>query len=107
MFQAALDASARVVPLAIRYANEQGETVTEPAFIGDETLVTSIWRLVGRRATRVHLRVGPALAPQPGAGRRRVARVADRVTARELRGTPVLKLPRPATTAPSLTPASV
>lgn len=107
MFQAALDSSARVVPLAIRYADEHGETVTEPAFIGDETLVTSIRRLVGRRTTRVHLRVGPALTPQPGAGRRRVARVADRVTARELRGTPVLKLPRPATTAPSLTPASV
>jgi 1-acyl-sn-glycerol-3-phosphate acyltransferase len=89
MFQAALDAQARVVPLAIRYAAADGATDTAAAFLGDETLLTSIRRVVAVPRSRVSLRVGPTLYPQPGAGRRCLARAAQQAAAREVRRTGV------------------
>ena len=77
MFQAALDAGARVVPLSIGYTTGDGETTTAPAFLGDETLATSIARVVGEPALHIGMRVGPTLYPQRGADRRRLARAAS------------------------------
>lgn len=107
MFQAAVDASARVVPVTIRYADRHGTVTTVPAFLGDETLVASIRRLAGRRTTRVGIRVGAALHPGPGADRRHLAAAAQHVTAREVRRTAVVPMARPATVLPTLTTAGV
>jgi 1-acyl-sn-glycerol-3-phosphate acyltransferase len=87
MFQAALDARARVVPLSIGYTTDDGETTTAPAFLGDETLATSIARIVGEPCVHVGIRTGPTLYPQPGADRRRLARAAQHAGAREVRRT--------------------
>jgi 1-acyl-sn-glycerol-3-phosphate acyltransferase len=77
MFQAALDAGARVVPLSIAYTTADGETTTAPAFLGDETLANSIARVVGEPTVHIGMRTGPTLYPQPGADRRRLALAAS------------------------------
>jgi 1-acyl-sn-glycerol-3-phosphate acyltransferase len=106
MFQAALDAGARIVPLSIRYLTDDGETTTAPAFIGDETLATSIVRVVGEPAVHIGMRTGPTLYPQDGADRRRLARAAQQAAAREVRRTCVMvAIPRTATTPTTLTTA--
>jgi len=101
VFQAAVDAQARVFPVTIRYADGHGVTSTVPAFLGDETLITSLRRVVARRQTRVGLRVGAPLYPQAGAGRRRLAMAAQHAGAREVRRTPVVP------TQPTATPTTV
>lgn len=107
MFQAALDAGARVVPLSIGYTTGDGETTTAPAFLGDETLATSIARIVGEPDLHLGARTGPTLYPQPGADRRRLARAAQQAGAREVRRTPVVgATSRIATAPPTLTTAN-
>ncbi|OBH12681.1 1-acyl-sn-glycerol-3-phosphate acyltransferase [Mycobacterium sp. E1747] len=57
MFQAAIDASRPVQPLRLTYHHVDGSVSTVPAFVGDETLVGSIGRLLTVRRTlaRVHV----------------------------------------------------
>lgn len=108
MFQAALDAGARIVPLSIRYFTDDGETTTAPAFIGDETLATSIARVIGEPAAHLGMCTGPTLYPQDGADRRRLARAAQHAAAREVRRTRVVvTMPRTAAIPATLTTASL
>ncbi len=76
MFQAAIDAGARVVPLALRYRLADGTPTPRPAFIGDETLMTSLRRVLAMRSVRLEMRAGTGLYPQTGASRRALARIA-------------------------------
>ncbi len=57
MFQAAIDAGRPVQPLRLTYHHVDGSVSTVPAFVGDETLVGSIRRLLTVRRTlaRVHV----------------------------------------------------
>ncbi len=57
MFQAAIDAGRPVQPLRLTYHHADGSVSTVPAFVGDETLVRSIRRLltVRRTVARVHV----------------------------------------------------
>jgi 1-acyl-sn-glycerol-3-phosphate acyltransferase len=57
MFQAAIDAGRPVQPLRLTYHHVDGSVSTVPAFVGDETLVQSIRRLLSARRTvaRVHV----------------------------------------------------
>lgn len=57
MFQAAIDAGRPVQPLRLTYHHVDGTVSTTPAFVGDETLVRSIRRLLTVRRTlaRVHV----------------------------------------------------
>ncbi|KKC03904.1 lysophospholipid acyltransferase family protein [Mycobacterium nebraskense] len=57
MFQAAIDAGRPVQPLRLTYHHADGRVSTVPAFVGDETLVRSIRRLLTVRRTlaRVHV----------------------------------------------------
>ncbi|AGL20700.1 1-acyl-sn-glycerol-3-phosphate acyltransferase [Actinoplanes sp. N902-109] len=71
VFQAAIDAQAPVVPISIRYGSPAA------AFIGDDTLWSSIRRVVAQRGLTVTLVGAPALRPEPGAGRRALARAAQ------------------------------
>jgi 1-acyl-sn-glycerol-3-phosphate acyltransferase len=57
MFQAAIDAARPVQPLRLTYHHVDGSPSTAPAFVGDETLLGSIRRLLAVRRTlaRVHV----------------------------------------------------
>jgi 1-acyl-sn-glycerol-3-phosphate acyltransferase len=68
VFQAAVDAGAPVMPIAIRYASPHA------AFVGDDTLWSSVRRVAGLRGLTVTLVGSPALRPEPGADRRALAR---------------------------------
>jgi 1-acyl-sn-glycerol-3-phosphate acyltransferase len=98
MFQAAVDAHVRVVPVTIRYADSRGAISTTAAFLGDETLVASLRRVVGRRRMRVGVRPGAVLHPTPGADRRRLAMVAQQAGGREVRPVPMVGATRPTAT---------
>ena len=70
MFQAAVDAGAPVVPVSIGYDS------TAAAFVGDDTLWSSVRRVAGLRELTVTLVGSPALRPADGADRRMLARAA-------------------------------
>jgi 1-acyl-sn-glycerol-3-phosphate acyltransferase len=71
MFQAAVDAGAPVVPISISYDS------TAPAFVGDDTLWSSVRRVAALRSATVTLIAAPALRPEPDADRRSLARAAQ------------------------------
>jgi len=58
LFQAALDAAAPVVPVAVSYRGSHAEIVP---FVGDDAFVPHLWRLLGARGIEVHLAAGPCL----------------------------------------------
>jgi len=70
MFQAAIDADARVVPLTLRY------TEAGAAFVGEESLATSVRRVLAAPALHVTVSAAPALYPGDAATRRYLATVA-------------------------------
>jgi 1-acyl-sn-glycerol-3-phosphate acyltransferase len=71
MFQAAVNAGAPVVPISIDYGT------TAAAFIGDETLFTSVCRVARLRKLTATVVSAPALRPDSGADRRTLARAAQ------------------------------
>ncbi len=76
LIQAAISAPAPVLPVALRYVDaHSGQTSQAVSFVGDETLVDSVWRTVCARGLQVHVAWGQA---QTDVGRDR------RVWARDL-----------------------
>jgi 1-acyl-sn-glycerol-3-phosphate acyltransferase len=75
VFQAAIDAGVRVVPLAFRYRTPDGALTPQPAFIGDETLITSLRRVIRMPSLTVDVRVSASVYPQPDASRRALVRI--------------------------------
>ncbi|SHM95900.1 lysophospholipid acyltransferase family protein [Cryptosporangium aurantiacum] len=74
LFQAAIDAGAPVEPVTLRY--RIGDRLsTAPAFVGDDPLVTSIWRVVRARALVADVRCHAELPPT--GGRRMLATAAS------------------------------
>jgi 1-acyl-sn-glycerol-3-phosphate acyltransferase len=72
MFQAAVDARRPVQPLRLRYYHRDGKVSTVPAYIGDDTLLRSIGRLLVARRTVAQVYVESLQLP--GADRRELAR---------------------------------
>lgn len=72
MFQAAIDAGRPVQPLRLKYHHGDGRVSTAPAFIGDDTLLTSMRRLLFVRCTLA--RVCVESLQLPGTDRRELAR---------------------------------
>ncbi|MCD2193853.1 1-acyl-sn-glycerol-3-phosphate acyltransferase [Actinomycetospora endophytica] len=66
-FQAALDAGAPVVPVALSYADAEGAPDAAAAFVGDDTLLASLIRVASARRTVLTVRVLPVQVPVPGA----------------------------------------
>ncbi|GHF41664.1 lysophospholipid acyltransferase family protein [Streptomyces griseosporeus] len=77
VFQAALDADACVQPVRIRYRRADGGTATAPAFVGEDTLLASVWRVAVSRGLVAEVDVRPALAPGAHPDRRALARAAQ------------------------------
>ncbi len=71
MFQAAVDAARPVQPLRLSYQHRDGRPSTVPAFVGEDTLLGSMRRIITARVTVCHLRVESLQLP--GADRRDLA----------------------------------
>jgi len=71
-FQAAIDADVAVRPVALRYWLADGSPTTVAAFVGDDTLLASVRRVVATRGLLVEVDVGP-VADARRAARRSMA----------------------------------
>ncbi|MGC9668916.1 lysophospholipid acyltransferase family protein [Planosporangium sp. 12N6] len=76
MFQAAVDAGVPVAPVTLRYASAGGRPTSVAAFVGEDTLLASLYRVVTARDLRVTVSPHPSLHPVPGGSRRVLARAA-------------------------------
>jgi 1-acyl-sn-glycerol-3-phosphate acyltransferase len=70
LIQAALSADVPVQPLALRFADRSGATSYAPSFVGNETLLGSIWRTLAAEHLVAQVRYAD---PQTHAGRDRRA----------------------------------
>jgi 1-acyl-sn-glycerol-3-phosphate acyltransferase len=77
VFQAALDAGVPVQPVRIRYRLTGGTTTTAPAFVGDDTLLASLWRVATARGLVAEVEVRAPIAPGACPDRRSLARSAQ------------------------------
>ncbi|MFD6568835.1 lysophospholipid acyltransferase family protein [Micromonospora profundi] len=78
MFQAAIDSGSPVVPLRLTYRCEAiGSTTTAAAFLGADTLLRSVARVVAARDLVVTVTIAAALHPARDADRRLLARAAE------------------------------
>ncbi len=64
MFQAAVDAGRPVQPLRLTYHHRDGRPSTVAAYVGDDTLMASIRRLITARRTVVHVQVESLQLPR-------------------------------------------
>ncbi|MFC3893758.1 lysophospholipid acyltransferase family protein [Lentzea rhizosphaerae] len=87
LFQAALDAGVPVRPIVLRY-RIGGHVTTHPAFVGSDTLVDSIKRVLRVKGLVVEVHVLDEIAPGRAATRRELAKLAEeqsiRLTSTEL-----------------------
>ncbi|MHA5048999.1 lysophospholipid acyltransferase family protein [Streptomyces sp. SD15] len=77
VFQAALDAGVPVQPVRLHYRLAGGAASTAPAFVGNDSLLASLWRVTSARGLVAEVEVRPALAPGSHPDRRSLARAAE------------------------------
>ncbi|MGW7611038.1 lysophospholipid acyltransferase family protein [Streptomyces sp. NPDC054766] len=81
LFQAALDAGAPVQPVRIQYRSVYrsagGAASTAPAFVGEDSLLASLWRVVSARGLVAEVVLRPTLTPGPHTDRRTLAEAAQ------------------------------
>ncbi|WP_307867680.1 lysophospholipid acyltransferase family protein [Umezawaea beigongshangensis] len=78
LFQAALDAGVPVRPVVLRYVLADGSSTTLPAFVGADTLVDSLRRVLRARGLVVEVHVLDEIAPGRATDRRTLAALAQR-----------------------------
>ena len=76
-FQAAIDAGVPVVPIALRYRLADGRDTAAPAFIGDETLLDSVYRTAKTRGLVVEVHVLKAIDSTVARDRKELALLAQ------------------------------
>ncbi|MFF4019630.1 lysophospholipid acyltransferase family protein [Streptomyces sp. NPDC001843] len=81
VFQAAIDAGAPVQPVRIGYRLAGGPATTTPAFVGEDTLLASVWRVVSARGLVAEVEVRPVIEPGSHPDRRSLARAAQPLAA--------------------------
>ncbi|MEO8332523.1 MAG: lysophospholipid acyltransferase family protein [Gallionella sp.] len=95
LIQPAIDAKARLCPVALRYQDEHGELSNSAAFTGDTTLVRSIWRILRCNHHNALIAFTPALMTS-NENRRVLARAAQQAIAQELLNiAPIRQNPEP------------
>ncbi|MFG1920743.1 lysophospholipid acyltransferase family protein [Cryptosporangium sp. NPDC048952] len=77
VFQAAIDAGAPVEPVTVGYS-AAGRPTTVTAFLGDDPLTASVWRIARARGVAVAVRCHPVLPP--GRNRRMLAAAAASIS---------------------------
>ncbi|MEV6983745.1 lysophospholipid acyltransferase family protein [Sphaerisporangium sp. NPDC051017] len=78
MFQAAIDAGAPIRPIRLRFRDGDQNPATGPAFVGDDTLLASLGRVIAARGLVIEVTMFPviAYAPDSGVSRRSLAGIA-------------------------------
>ena len=76
VFQAALDARVPVQPVHLRYRDARGAASTAPAFVGDDSLPASLWRVASTRGLVAEVEVLPVIEPDGDLDRRALAAAA-------------------------------
>ncbi|ARP68852.1 1-acyl-sn-glycerol-3-phosphate acyltransferase [Streptomyces pluripotens] len=77
VFQAALDAGVPVQPVRLRYRQQGGGPGTVAAFVGEDTLLASLWRVARTRLLVAEVEVRSVIPPGTHADRRSLARAAQ------------------------------
>ncbi|MET9816366.1 lysophospholipid acyltransferase family protein [Streptomyces sp. NPDC006355] len=77
VFQAALDAGVPVQPVRIGYRLDGGAPSTAPAYVGEDTLLASLWRVATARGLVAEVEVRTAIPPGSTPDRRSLARAAQ------------------------------
>ncbi|WP_416482462.1 lysophospholipid acyltransferase family protein [Streptomyces sp. CL12] len=80
VFQAALDAGVPVQPVCLRYRLKDGGTGTAAAFVGEDTLLASLWRVARTRGLVAEVQVRPLIPPDIHPDRRALATAAQPIT---------------------------
>ncbi|WP_306747376.1 lysophospholipid acyltransferase family protein [Saccharothrix yanglingensis] len=93
LFQAALDAGVPVRPVVLRYLQE-GASSTRPAFVGSDTLLDSVSRVLRARRLVVEVHVLDEVAPGRAADRRELAAIVQRESERVAHGDLVVPVRR-------------
>jgi 1-acyl-sn-glycerol-3-phosphate acyltransferase len=83
LLQPAIDARAMVLPVALRYFGPEGAQTDAAAYVGDDSLVGSVWRIASARSMAVELRFVPCFDASM-LHRRELSRIAHDAIAREL-----------------------
>lgn len=65
LFQPAVDAGAAILPVALRYSDAGGQLCAGAAYVGEDSLLDSVWAIVSTRHMTASVRVEPPIA---GAG---------------------------------------
>lgn len=81
VFQAALDAGAAVRPVVVGYVGPDGGPARAAAFVGEDTLAASLWRVAGVRGIVAEARVLRAIPPGEYRDRRELAAAAQSMVA--------------------------
>ncbi|WP_371494329.1 1-acyl-sn-glycerol-3-phosphate acyltransferase [Kitasatospora sp. NBC_00374] len=89
LFQAAIDAGVPVQPVTIRYRLTDGSATSAPAFVGDDGMLSSVWRVVGARGLVGELQLAGPITASPHVGRRVLAQAAQAAVERRACGGPV------------------
>lgn len=84
LLQPALDARATIRPVALRYRDAKGLRTEAPAYIGEDSLLESLWKIVSTSSMTAELRFLPALPPERRIDRRALAEQLREGIAREL-----------------------
>ncbi|WP_326574411.1 1-acyl-sn-glycerol-3-phosphate acyltransferase [Streptomyces sp. NBC_00481] len=77
VFQAALDAGVPVQPVRLRYRFTGGGASTAPAYVGDDSLLASVWRVVSAGGVVAEVDVRPVIDPAGPRDRRALAGAAQ------------------------------
>ncbi|WP_369393769.1 lysophospholipid acyltransferase family protein [Streptomyces sp. CG1] len=77
VFQAALDAGVPVQPVRLRYMQGGGTASTAAAFVGEDTLLASLWRVARTRDLIAEVEIRPLIAPGTHPDRRALAAAAQ------------------------------
>ena len=70
----AIESGSAVVPVALRYRDMNGRPTTAPAFVGQEALWPSLWRVLSARGLEAHIDLLEPISPAPDETRSDLAR---------------------------------
>ncbi|MFE9633477.1 lysophospholipid acyltransferase family protein [Streptomyces sp. NPDC006463] len=92
-FQSALDARVPVQPIRLTYRRCDGQTAGEPAFVGDDPLTASLWRIARARGIRAEVTLLPRIPPGRHTDRRDLAAAAQTAIAAASHPVPLPGIP--------------